>query len=159
MSLENLGLALQDLAIFTAVRESALVYPAILSLHLACLGVFGGAILSTNLRLLRWAFTGVPLEEVVRRLRPWKYVGLFIMVGCGVVIAGSNASEYFVNPYFQTKMLLIGLVGVHGLVFRRTVYREPSRFDGTSTARVAAGLSLALWIGVLSMGRWIAYFD
>jgi hypothetical protein len=159
MSLTELGQSLQDLTLFTAVRESRYVYPFVLATHLACLTVFGGAILATNLRLLGWAFTETPAAAVITRLRPWKHVGFVIMVTCGLLIAGSKASEYFVNPYFHTKMLLLGLVGIHGLVFRGSVYRNPALVDGSTDAKRAAMLSFALWVGVLSMGRWIAYFD
>ena len=159
MSLEHLGLTVQNIALFTAIRESALVYPTLLAIHLTCLGVFGGAILATNLRLLRWALTSVPLSQVIEHLRPWKYAGLFIMVSAGALVAGSKAEEYFVNTYFQTKMILLGLIAVHAAVFGPTVYRNAEQSDGTLRARLAAVTSLVLWTGVLSMGRWIAYFD
>jgi hypothetical protein len=159
MSLEQLGLTLQQVALFSAVRESAFVYPALLAIHLTCLALFGGAILATDLRLLRWTLTSVPLSEVIDRLRPWKYAGLSIMVAAGALVAGSRASEYFVNTYFQTKMALLGLIAVDAAVFRQSVYRDAAHADGTPRARLAAIASLILWTGVLSMGRWIAYFD
>jgi hypothetical protein len=158
MSLEQAGLALEELAIFTAIRESALVYPILLSLHLTTLAVFAGTLLATNLRLLRWALVSVPLGDVVDRLRPWKHAGLTVMVAAGGLLAGSKASEYFVNPYFQAKMALLGLLVVHAVVFGRSVYRHPGA-DGTARATAAGASSLVLWIAVLSMGRWVAYFD
>jgi hypothetical protein len=48
------------------------------------------------------------------------------------------------------------------VVFRRTVYRNEN-LDQSATlppaAKVAACLSLALWLGILTAGRWIAYFE
>ena len=44
--------SLQSIDFLTAIRESALVYPVILSTHLACIAVFGGMIASTFLNLL-----------------------------------------------------------------------------------------------------------
>ncbi len=159
LSLADIGQMLQDLGPFTAIRESRYVYPFVLATHLACLAVFGGAILATNLRLLGWAFIDTPAALVITRLRAWKYVGFIIMITCGLLIAGSKASEYFVNPYFQIKMLLLGLVGIHALVFRGSVYRNPTLVDGSTDGKTAATLSFVLWMGLLSMGRWIAYFD
>jgi hypothetical protein len=159
MGLAEIGQWIQGLGVFTAVRESTLVYPILLSTHSACLAIFGGLILCTNLRLLGWILTDVPAEDLIRALRPWKLAGFVVMIGAGTLLGGSKAGEYFTNPFFQTKMLLLAGVGVHGLSFRRSVYRRPGGPRSASAARAAAVLSIVLWTGVASMGRWIAYFD
>lgn len=159
MTLASIGQSVQDMAVFTAVRESRLVYPIVLSTHLACIAIFGGLILMTNARLLGWTLTEIPAVDMIRSLRPWKQFGFLLMVTCGVLLGGSKASEYLPNPFFQLKMgLLIG-IGLHGLYFRRRVYRPTSMPVQPTDARAAAIVSLILWIGVVSMGRWIAYYD
>jgi hypothetical protein len=155
--------ALQDMSIATAIRESALVFPVILSLHLTGMGLFGGMILMTDLRLLGLALQSRPVSDVVGQLRLWKWIGFIIMVTCGILLATSEADKYYGNPYFQLKMLFLLLVGVHALVFRRSVYGNTAALDRApkmpGVAKVAATLSLVLWIGVLSLGRWIAYYE
>ena len=155
--------AIQDTQMFTALRESALVYPIILSSHLATIAVFGGLILMSDLRLLGLALTKIPVSEVLLRTRPWKRVGFVIMVTWGMLLGGAKLATYYDNPYFQIKMTLLALVGVHALVFRPRVYNNPAQFDGMKTlprvAKTAACISLVLWLGILSMGRWIAYFE
>ena len=44
--------SIQSFEFLTAFSESVLVYPIVLSIHLACIALFGGMILMTNLRLL-----------------------------------------------------------------------------------------------------------
>jgi hypothetical protein len=39
------------------------VYPIVLSTHLACIAIFGGLILITNLRLLGWALSDIPADD------------------------------------------------------------------------------------------------
>ena len=156
--LESLGRSIQSLSLFSAVRESALVYPILLSTHLACIATFGGLILATNLRLLGWWLTDISAADLIRALRPWKHAGLTIMLTAGVLLGGSKASEYLTNPYFQIKLLLLLSLAAHGFLFRRTVYRRPEGPDPRS-ARLAAVLSMVLWVGAVSMGRWIAYYD
>ena len=158
MTLASIGLSIQHLGLFTAVRESRLVYPIVLSTHLACIAVFGGLILLTNLRLLGLALEDIPAADMIRSLRPWKQLGFVIMVTCGVLLGASKASEYLPNPFFQIKMGLLIAIGVHGLYFRRSVYRTREPIAATP-AHVAAIVSLILWVGVVSMGRWIAYYD
>jgi hypothetical protein len=81
------------------------------------------------------------------------------MVATGALIAGSKASEYLANPYFQAKLAVLTLVGIHGVMFRGAVYRNPSLVQHGSLTRIVGMLSLVLWIAVLSLGRWIAYFE
>jgi hypothetical protein len=159
MTVVSIGRFIQDLSVFAAVRESSYVYPIVLSTHLACIATFGGLILITDLRLAGWTLTDIPIDDMIRSLRPWKQLGFTIMVTCGVLLGASKAEDYLTNPYFVVKMMLLLAVGLHGLYFRRTVYRRGATPLSPSAARAAGVLSLILWIGVISMGRWIAYYD
>jgi hypothetical protein len=163
MSIAEIAQAIQDTQFFTAFRESMLVYPIVLSSHLATIAIFGGLILMTDLRLLGLAMTFIPASEIVARTRTLKYAGFVIMVTCGMLIGGSKLATYYNNPYFVAKMTLLALVGVHALAFRRTVYRNPAALDDPKgpprAAKVAACLSMALWLGILSNGRWIGYWE
>src|SRR5438309_1744685 len=107
MTLADIGQAIQTLPPFAAVRESRLVYPLLLSTHLACIATFGGLILATNLRLLGWFLTDIPATVMIRALRPWKQIGFVVMIGAGTMLGGSKAAEYLSNPLFLTKMLLL----------------------------------------------------
>jgi uncharacterized membrane protein YfcA len=155
--------AIQDIPFLTAIRESALPYPIILSTHLTCIAVFGGLILMSDLRLLGLALTNVPVSEIIRRTRIWKRVGFCIMVTCGILLGGAKLFNYYDNPYFDVKMTLLTMVAVHAIVFRRSVYANPEKLDGLKTmpreAKMAGLFSIVIWVGILSMGRWIAYFE
>lgn len=163
MSIADLFHWIQETGWATDIRESALTYPVIMSLHLSAIAVFGGMILLTDLRLLGLAMTDTKASDLVRQLRPWKWAGFAIMVTCGILLASSKAEQYYPNPYFRWKMLLLFLAGIHGLVFRRSVYNNAANLDKasgpTGKSKLAACLSLALWLGILSMGRWIAYYE
>ena len=76
--------SIQSIGFLTYIRESGYTYPVIMASHLASIAVFGGLILATDLRLLGVAFTDVPVADVVRGLRPWKWLGFIIIVimGC-----------------------------------------------------------------------------
>jgi hypothetical protein len=163
MTTGEIAQAIQNIPLFTAIRESGLAYPIILSTHLSCIAVFGGLILMSDLRLLGLALTNVPVSEVLLRTRPWKRVGFVIMVTCGILLGGAKLFLYYDNPYFDVKMTLLAMVGVHAIVFHRSVYAYPQKLDGLKstprTAKAAGLISMMLWVGILSMGRWIAYFE
>lgn len=163
MSLINICQAIQDTSFFTAVRESGLPYPIILSTHLTSIAIFGGMIAMTDLRILGLALRKMSITDVVTEARPWKYFGFILMISMGILLGGAKLAFYYPNPYFRMKMSLIALVGVHALVFRRSVYRNTEALDRAprvpTVAKVAAISSLCIWVGILSCGRWIAYWE
>jgi len=153
---------LQDTSIATAIRESALVFPIILSLHLTGMGLFGGMILMTDLRILGIALTKHPVSDVVNGLRPWKHLGLTLTATCGILLLWCKAAIYYPNPFLHIKLTLFVLIIIHALVFR-DVYRNISDLDRSPVipgrAKAAAVLSMILWIGVVTAGRWIGYWE
>jgi hypothetical protein len=152
----------QDTALGTAIRESAIVFPVILSLHLTGMGLFGGMILMTDLRILRIALTKHPVSDVVNGLRPWKHLGLTLTAGCGILLLWSKAAIYYPNPYLRIKLALLALIIIHAIAFRG-VYRNVTDLDRSPVipgrAKMAAVLSMILWISVLTAGRWIGYWE
>ncbi len=163
MSIESFATAVQSTDFFTAVRESELFYPIVLSTHLTMIAVFGGLILMTDLRLLGVALKDMPVSQVIRGTRPWKWLGFLIMITCGILLGGAKLHDYYDNPYFIIKMSLLLSVGIHALIFRPKVYAHPEKFDGLkempAVAKAAAVISLVLWLGIMSAGRWIAYWE
>ena len=69
MSIASLSHWIQDTGIATYVRESELLYPCIMTLHLGSIALFGGLILITDLRLLGAALRSTPAPELIARLR------------------------------------------------------------------------------------------
>lgn len=158
MSIADIAKAIESTGIATALRESELVYPVILSLHLTCLALIGGLILVTDLRLLGLTMASTPAAGVIARLRPWKRGGFVVMVTCGILLAVSKANDYYANPYFLAKLSLLSMVGIHALVFRRSVYAAGAEPDA-GNARTAAILSILLWLAIIAMGRMIGYYE
>jgi len=155
--------SIQSIDFLTTFSESVLAYPIVLSIHLACIALFGGMILATDLRLLGLTFNSLTITEMVTSLRPWKRVGGTIMIAMGLLLAASEAEKYAPNPFFWTKMIILGLIGVHALIFRPIVYNKTEELDRSpvipTKAKVAAILSLVLWTSMFVMGRLIAYWD
>ena len=154
---------LQTISWAQALRESALMYPIIMSLHLTGMGLFGGMIAITDLRILGLAFTGSPVADIHNQLRGFKHAGLALVVTCGALLATSKAGIYWPNPFFKIKLTLLLCVTIHALVFRGSVYKNLAEYDRTGVipgnAKLAAAISLVLWIGLVTAGRWIGYWE
>lgn len=152
---------LQNLEPFSDLRSSAYAYPVVLALHLSAISLFGAMIVATDLRLLGWALQDASIADVIDRLRWPKRIGFLLAAACGFLLFSCKAEEYYYNLFFRTKMLLFTLVLVHSLVFRRGVYGNPAEVDrdagAPAHAKLAAGLSLLLWIAILCAGRAIGY--
>ena len=154
---------LQNMGWATALRESALMYPAILSLHLIGIGLFGSMVAMTDFRLLGFAMTKEPLADVHNQLRPYKHLGLTLVVTCGLLLGWSKAAIYWPNPWFRGKLTLLLLVGIHALIFRKSVYKNLASIDQAGAvpgvAKAAAVLSILLWVGLVTCGRMIGYWE
>jgi hypothetical protein len=154
---------LQFTSFFTEIRGSAYVYPIILSLHMLGIAFFGGMILMTDMRLLGFAMRKKPISEVINQFRVPKRWGLLLTATCGFLMFGSKAEEYYYNAFFRTKLIIFGLLIVHALLFYRSVYADPAALDrfprAPAHAKLAAALSLVLWIAVACCGRGIGYIE
>jgi hypothetical protein len=79
------------------------------------------------------------------------------------LLFSSKAEEYYYNSFFRTKILLLVLVAVQALVFRKSVYGDPAELDRApelpARAKLAAALSLFLWLAILCAGRYIGYVE
>jgi len=161
MSLLSFCQWLQDTDVSTAIREGALYYPIIGGIHLLSIALFGGMILATDLRLLGWGLQRYPVSDVVRQLRPWKWLGFVVVTMSGLLLTWAEPLKLYHSRSFWTKMALLVLVGVHALVYRRDVYGNAAMLDKLTVmpgkAKRAAALSLILWAAIVFAGRLIAF--
>jgi hypothetical protein len=155
--------SLESIGFLSNFSESVLAYPIVLSIHLTDIALFGGMILMTNLRLLGLTFNSVTITGMITSLRPWKRLGGTIQIATGLLLATCEATKYSPNPFFWTKMIILGLIGVHALIFRPIVYNRTEELDRAAVipteVKVAAILSLVLWTAMFTMGRLIAYWE
>jgi hypothetical protein len=163
MSILSICQALQFTDFFTALRGSWYVYPAVMSMHLVGIGVFGGMILAVDLRLLGVGLRKRPVADVVNQLRWLKRIGFVVVATCGFLMFGSKAEEYYYNIFFRTKMVILALIFLHLLIFRKSVYQRVAEFDKAGRipgrAKLAAALSLTLWLCMVIAGRGIGYIE
>lgn len=142
-----------------AIREGALLYPIIGGFHLLSIALFGGMLVMTDLRLLGWAMRRRTVSDILEQFRAWKRAGFALVVSSGLLLAWAEPLKLYRSQSFWEKMALLGLVGVHALVFRHGVYENAKALDAglTLRAKLAAALSLTLWAGLIVTGRLIAF--
>lgn len=159
--LVSLLIWLENLSPFSGLRGSAYAYPIVLALHVSAISLFGAMIVATDLRLLGWTCLDCPISDLINQLRWAKRLGFIGAATFGFLLFACKAEEYYYNPFFRAKILLFLLIAMHAVTFRRSVYSAPARLDQTSEppvqAKLAASLSLCLWLALLCAGRGIGY--
>jgi hypothetical protein len=79
----------------------------------------------------------------------------------GGLLLYAQPMRYYGKVFFWTKIALLGLAGVNALIFHVTTYRSVAEWDNDPVppfgAKLAGGLSIALWAGVVVFGRLTAY--
>lgn len=152
--LENTGVAVM-------VRDSPWLYPAIETVHIIGFVVLVGAAAMFDFRLLGVS-RGLPVSDTARHLLRWSRAGLFVVVPSGLLLFLTNATALSVNPAFRLKLVLLVVAGVNAYVFHRWPFKTVTEWNrdvhAPTGAKISAIVSLVLWTGVISCGRFIAYF-
>ena len=144
-------------ALGQAISQSSWAFAVIESVHLLALAVIGGAVLTVDLRLLGFGLRAQPLDRVARDAWPWFVGSWVVMIVTGVLLFVSEPLKlYFSTPFFWKMIFLLS-----GSLFAVTVRRKVTLAGDGRTPPVVMKLvglvSLLLWSGVGSAGRWIGF--
>jgi hypothetical protein len=129
------------------IGSMAYTYPVLLSVHVVALVLLGGMVVLTDLRWLGLAMRGFSVRDVTDGLRVPKRIAFGLAAASGVVLFAAHADQYAHNPWFWLKIALLALIAANYLLFRRTLSED------AGTGKLASGLSLLLWIGVVVAAR------
>ena len=144
-----------------ALRESIWVYPIVESVHVLTLFVFLGLTIMLDLRLLGASMTATPVSRVIRSFMPWIIAALVVMVATGTLLFYAVPVRTYFNIFFRLKLILLLSAGLNAALFHFVASRTMPQWDLDAKpplpARLAGGLSLALWVAIVICGRMIAY--
>jgi hypothetical protein len=139
------------------VRDSRWIFPAIEAVHIVALAVLFGAVLMLNLRLLGLTLTDKPIARLARELNPWVLVSLIIILTSGILLFASEAMKAYASAPFLVKMLFL----FTAMLFHYTIYRHVTKSNdaalGPIWGKLAAIISIVLWLGVGLGGRGIGF--
>jgi hypothetical protein len=147
----------------TFMRESTWAEPVVESIHVLTLTLFLGFAVMLDMRLLGVTLKRRRMSEVLAQFNPWLFAGFAVMIVTGVLLfCGDPVSFYNTHPpFFKIKMIMLVLAGLNVLIFNATIGRKVAEWDlNPSTpgaAKVAALVSIVLWVLIVAAGRAIAY--
>jgi hypothetical protein len=152
--------ALENSGLGQAMRQWLWLYPSVEVVHLVGIALLVGSIAVLDLRLLGLS-RAVPVRKLAAHVLPWTLASFALIVPSGFAMFVAHATDLIGNPVFGVKIALILAAGGNAGLFHATVYRRARAWDvdvmPPAAARVAATLSLLLWIAVIACGRLLAY--
>ena len=154
---------LENTHIGAAVRESDWLFPLIESVHVLGIVFLAGAGTLLALRLLNRGFLREkPTSEVASRLLPVMWGSFALMFVTGALMFISEAWQCYTSLAFRIKLALLLALGLNALIFQLTSYRTIMTWEKAPVAplaaRVAAWVSMALWVAIVFAGRGIGYW-
>lgn len=137
------------------------IVPTSQSIHILMISIVFGCAVIINLRLLGVGVSGRSISTLVRTLVPWMYFALLVLLITGTLQTITEPVRQFVAPAFWWKMLMIVVVVCLTRWLAHSVRSNVAKWDAIGTrpraGRLIALVSLALWIGIIYCGRFIAY--
>ena len=153
--------ALEATGLATKIRDSLFLFPLLESTHVIGLALVFGTIAIIDLRLIGLASSQRSFKRMYSDILKWTWAAFALTGLTGALMFITNATVYYHNFYFRTKMLLLVLAGINMGVFERTLGRKVESWDKSPSApplgRAVGVLSIALWIAVIFMGRLIGF--
>jgi hypothetical protein len=151
----------EDSALADNIRENDLLFPLIESVHVLAICLVVGSILVVDLRLLGLASIDRRVSRVTSGILPLTWSAFAVAIASGSLLFISNATKYLENGYFDAKIILICLAGLNMAIFHAISAKDLPKWENETTpplrARLAGGLSILLWVSVVTCGRWIGF--
>jgi len=161
--METLAAIIASTGVGKFVTAHDWAWPTAEIIHFFGMSLLFGTIGLLDLRILGVA-KGLPIGQL-ERLVPWGILGFLLVFMTGFMfVSGEPSTLEFLrgNFSFRVKMVFIFLAGINALIFyvfgvSREVDQLGPDADASVGAKVIAGTSLVLWVGVICLGRLIMY--
>jgi len=146
-------------SLFAVMRDSKWGFAMVEMVHLLALAALGGIVLVVDLGILGLGLWHPPsLRRAMHELAPLLLGSLVLTVLSGLLLVSAEALKCYYHPAFRIKMVFFAAA----VIFHFTIHRKSLWFpEGARPpvgAKVAAVVSLFLWLGVGLAGRAIGFF-
>ena len=152
---------LYDSPVATFIQESEWAFQALETVHVIAIALVVGTIAIVDLRLLGLASTQRPFAEIAKDCLKWTWAAFAVAVLSGGLMFTSNAVKYLGALPFRMKLLFLLLAGLNMLAFELITARDMAAWGRERpvplAGKIAGALSLLLWLGTVTFGRWTGF--
>ncbi|MEI6283363.1 MAG: hypothetical protein WCP82_11735 [Alphaproteobacteria bacterium] len=142
------------------MREEQWAFSICESIHFIGLSFLFGALMVIDIRMMGF-FRSINIRAAMK-LIPLAIFGFAINLITGICFIFTDPFQYWNNPMFRMKMVLVLLAGInaiyHEVACKERVCAIPDGADPDTRAKVIGGLSLGLWLLVMLAGRLLPQF-
>lgn len=147
-----------NLPLSVAIRSAAWPFPALEIVHIVGFLLVFGTVLIVDLRLLGIVLRRDAGWQVSGDLMRWAWPGFGVQLLTGPLLFIANSRKFYDSPFFRPKLVLLVLaIGFHYTAVRR-LSRSVEADAIPGRARLAGGVSLALWAAMMVAGFSIELF-
>ena len=141
--------------------HNAWVIPTIQSIHIIAIGVVLTSVLMIDLRILGWAGHDQTLRETTDRFGPWLSWALLVLLVTGISMVVGEPVRALLSLSFWLKMFLVAVGTLIAAILQITLKSNEHHWEQTlvnrRTVKSLAILTLLIWVGIVILGRLIAY--
>lgn len=142
-------------------NNNAWAIPAIQSIHIVGIGVVLGSVFMIDLRILGWAGMDQTLRQTTSRFGPWLTGSLWLLLVTGILMVVGEPVRELVTVSFWLKMFLVAVGASVAAIFRKSLRKHEQQWEETLVKRgsikTLAILTFLVWMGIIVLGRLIAY--
>jgi len=121
------------------------VIPTVQSIHIAAISIALVSAYMILFRVLGWVAAEQSLADTMRRFWPWLFGSLLVLLVTGALMVVGEPARELLAFSFWLKMTLVVL----GTIL--------TWWAGRANAKPLSVLTLFIWIGIIFLGRLIAY--
>jgi uncharacterized membrane protein len=134
------------------------IIPTVQTVHILAIATVMASVVMLDFRLLGVTGRSQALPDVAHRFLPWVWGAVAVLLASGSLLIIAEPGRDLLNVVFYLKMSLLVCVLALTFGFQLLVRRGGEFWEHRRTiARITAVVSLALWVGIVMCGRWIAY--
>jgi hypothetical protein len=138
------------------IADHLWVTPMVQSLHIMAIAALSGSVLMVGARLARLAGTDMPIQAIEARYAGVVWWSALVLLVTGVVLVIGEPARELLNVLFRLKMLLVLALLALMAVFQWGARQGTDLWSHGYGRALGIGMA-AVWLAIVSAGRWIAY--
>lgn len=144
-----------------AIQSHEWIIPTVQSIHIVAIGVVVASVFMIDMRVLGLAGRDQTLMQTTQRFGPWLSASLCVLLFTGILMIIGEPARELLAFSFWFKMCLVAIGTLVASVFQIALKRNEHQWEETLvhrwTVKSLAVLTLLVWVGIIILGRLIAY--
>ena len=143
---------LQDNSLIALINGTAWTAAALEIVHYFSMFILVGAMVIVDLRVLGFVGRRHDVTQLAELLFPWIWISLALNFVSGFLMFAGSATSYYRNDIFYDKIAVVLLAIVANVIVHQKVRKWGQLQAMPASAKLAAFISIGLWIGAIIAG-------